>query len=80
MCSCCGNVKKELKLSERVYHCDVCGHTQDRDLNAAINIRNKGGELFSRQQPVEDKESQTMFGCPTKQEENGNVKHCVSFS
>ena len=80
MCSCCGNVKKELKLSERVYHCDVCGHTQDRDLNAAINIRNKGGELFSRQQPVEDKESQTMFGCPTKQEENINVQHCVSFS
>ena len=79
MCSCCGNVKKELKLSERVYHCDVCGHTQDRDLNAAINIRNKGGELFSRQQPVEDKESQTMFGCPTKQEGNINVQHCVSF-
>jgi len=79
MCSCCGNVKKELKLNERVYHCDVCGHTQDRDWNAAINIRNKGGELV-RLQPVEDKESQTMFGCPMKQEENSNVQNCVSFS
>jgi len=67
-------------LSERVYHCDVCGHTQDRDLNAAINIKQKGGELAKRLQPVEDKQSQTMFGCPTKQEENSNVQHCVSFS
>ena len=80
MCSCCGNVKDTLKLSERVYHCDVCGHTQDRDLNAAINIKQKGGELAKRLQPVEDKQSQTMFGCPTKQEENSNVQHCVSFS
>ena len=33
---------------------------------------NKGGELL-RLQPVEDKQSQTMFGCPTKQEGNNNV-------
>ena len=72
MCSCCGNVKKELKLKERTYHCDVCGHEQDRDLNAAINIKKRGGELL-RLQPVEDKQSQTMFGCPTKQEGNNNV-------
>ena len=69
MCSCCGNVKKELKLKERTYHCDVCGHEQDRDLNAAINIKKRGGELL-RLQPVEDKQSQTVFGCPTKQEGN----------
>jgi len=79
-CSCCGNVKEVLKLSERTYHCEVCGHEQDRDLNAAINIKKKGVELFMRQQPVEDKTSQTTFGCPTKQEENSNVQHCVSFS
>ena len=42
MCSCCGNVKKELKLSERTYHCDVCGHEEDRDLNAAKNINAMG--------------------------------------
>ena len=41
------------------------------DLNAEINIIKKSGELH-RLQPVEDKESQTMFGCPTKQEENNN--------
>ena len=42
ICSRCGNTKHELKLSDRVYHCDACGLTMDRDLNAAINIRNIG--------------------------------------
>ena len=42
MCSRCGNIKHGLKLSDRVYHCDVCGLTMDRDLNAAVNIRNIG--------------------------------------
>ena len=41
-CSKCGNIKHDLKLSDRIYHCDVCGLTMDRDLNAAINIRNAG--------------------------------------
>lgn len=41
-CSNCGNIKKELKLSERVYNCEVCSFSLDRDVNAAINIRNQG--------------------------------------
>ena len=41
-CSNCGCVKKELKLSERTYHCSECGFTIDRDLNASINILNVG--------------------------------------
>ena len=39
-CSHCGNVKLELSLAERVYTCDFCGLTLDRDLNAAINLKN----------------------------------------
>ena len=39
-CSGCGYVKPELSLSERVFVCDMCGNVLDRDLNAAINIRN----------------------------------------
>ena len=39
-CSCCGNIKKVLKLSNRTYICDKCGFTIDRDLNAAINLMN----------------------------------------
>jgi len=42
LCSRCGHFKKDLKLSDRIYHCDVCGLTIDRDLNAAINIRKMG--------------------------------------
>jgi putative transposase len=37
-CSGCGHVKDALLLSERTYHCEQCGLTIDRDLNAAINL------------------------------------------
>jgi putative transposase len=37
-CSQCGNIKVEMGLSERVYICDHCGLTIDRDLNAALNL------------------------------------------
>ena len=37
-CSNCGAKKEKLSLSERVYHCDNCGISLDRDLNAAINL------------------------------------------
>jgi putative transposase len=40
ICSNCGNKKEELKLSERVYHCEACMHQIDRDLNAAQNLKN----------------------------------------
>ena len=38
-CSNCGEIKKDLKLSDRIYKCD-CGFTIDRDLNASINLKN----------------------------------------
>ena len=37
-CSNCGSYKKDLKLSQRVYHCNHCQEKIDRDLNAALNI------------------------------------------
>lgn len=46
MCSACGMVKSELPLSERTYRCE-CGLMADRDLNAALNIRNEGKRLLS---------------------------------
>ena len=36
-CSNCGHKKKDFSLSEREYHCELCGMTIDRDLNAALN-------------------------------------------
>lgn len=41
-CSNCGKKKKHLKLSQRVYRCAYCGNVIDRDLNAAINIKQEG--------------------------------------
>ena len=38
ICICCGRVKKDLKLSERIYRCE-CGNVIDRDLQAAINLK-----------------------------------------
>ncbi|WP_209658761.1 RNA-guided endonuclease InsQ/TnpB family protein [Acetoanaerobium pronyense] len=39
LCSCCGNIKKDLKLSDRVYKCE-CGNVMDRDFQASVNLRN----------------------------------------
>lgn len=41
-CVACGHVKKNLRLSERIYHCENCGNDIDRDLQAAINLRRYG--------------------------------------
>ena len=38
ICNCCGNIKKDLKLSDRTYICD-CGYVADRDYNASLNLR-----------------------------------------
>ena len=43
-CSNCAYVKADLKVGEQVYKCDECGFTICRDLNASINIKNKGLE------------------------------------
>ena len=38
-CSRCGKVKDEMSLDERTYECEVCGLVMDRDLNAALNLK-----------------------------------------
>lgn len=38
-CSCCGQIKKDLKLKDRIFICS-CGFKMDRDLNASINLAN----------------------------------------
>ena len=37
-CHYCGCIKKDLKLSDRVYRC-ACGYVEDRDINASLNLR-----------------------------------------
>ena len=38
LCNCCGFIKKDLKLSDRIYRCN-CGYVEDRDVNTALNLR-----------------------------------------
>ena len=41
LCSCCGHVKSDLKLSDRMYKC-ICGSTIDRDVQASLNLKAYG--------------------------------------
>ena len=41
-CSCCGAIKRDLALKDRVFICPECGFTIDRDLQAAINLAKYG--------------------------------------
>ena len=41
MCICCGNIKKDLKLSDRIYKCE-CGNVIDRDFQASLNLKRYG--------------------------------------
>ena len=38
LCHCCGQIKKDLKISDRIYRC-ACGYVEDRDINASLNLR-----------------------------------------
>jgi transposase len=42
LCSCCGRLSPRLPLSQREFRCAACGLVWDRDLNAALNLRNYG--------------------------------------
>lgn len=46
-CSVCGHIGPKLELEERTFHCKYCGHTMDRDWNAAINIRNEAFRMVN---------------------------------
>lgn len=41
MCNCCGHIQK-MPLRIRTYRCGACGHVDDRDVNAAKNIKSRG--------------------------------------
>ena len=50
MCSCCGHIKKDLKLSDRIYKCE-CGNIINRDFQASLNLQ-KYGENVLKQESV----------------------------
>lgn len=75
-CSCCGKIKKDLKLSERIFNCDGCGFRIDRDLNAAINVKNYT-ESYSVKACGELYKPENNFGNSLKQEANSDQRRNV---
>ena len=78
LCSCCGHRLHTLDLAVRYWTCPGCGANNDRDVNAAINLRNMavssivsacGGEGAGRVRKCKAKPA------PTKQEFNGTASH-----
>ena len=47
LCSCCGEIKKDLKLSDRIYKCD-CGNIIDRDFQASLNLKRYGENVLKQ--------------------------------
>jgi len=46
LCRFCGNINKELTLADRMWQCPSCSAVLDRDINAAINIKNEGCRIL----------------------------------
>lgn len=46
LCCVCGNIKSDLKLSDRIYHCE-CGNVIDRDYQASLNLAEYGKKMIS---------------------------------
>ena len=51
LCSCCGKIKKDLKLADRVYKCE-CGNIIDRDFQASLNLKQYGENVVNQQSVV----------------------------
>ena len=51
LCSCCGKIKKDLKLSDRIYKCE-CGNIIDRDYQASLNLKMYGENVLKQQSVV----------------------------
>ncbi len=64
-CSSCGYVKRgefKLTLKDREYHCGICGWVEDRDVNAAINLRQLASSTEESQNACGDAVTPTLVG------------------
>ena len=75
-CSGCG-ARTKLALWQRVYDCDHCGLTLDRDVNAARNIRAEGERLLREQPDVASIRGETVNGEPRPGETAPAQPHCA---
>lgn len=75
-CSCCGWKNDNLTLTDRTFECKDCGASIDRDMNAAINLKNLYTESSSGIQACgeQSSEKETSLSCSVKQEFNKKSK------
>ena len=67
-CSNCGVIDSDLSLSDRTYHCSNCGHSQDRDLNAAMNLK----QLAAGHSESLNACGDSVSPCPNERQESVN--------
>jgi len=72
-CSGCGNVKDELRLSERTYRCEACGLVIDRDLNAARNLVALATAKHAGSDACGEGRFRASARCPSAKQEEGRV-------
>jgi len=72
-CSVCNLINNDLTLSDRHWTCLNCGTYHDRDINAAINIRNIGLKNSGEVIPVEDVEMLPIGESMKRQDKRNNV-------
>jgi putative transposase len=76
-CSNCGWKNDDLKLSDRTFKCQICNHELDRDLNAALNLKNLYRESSSRINALGDGSSSnaSLVSPSLKKESNGKFTY-----
>ena len=61
-CSSCGHVKKKVSLAEREYHCGICGLVADRDVNAAVNLKQLASSTDESLNAIGDAVTPSLLG------------------
>jgi putative transposase len=59
-CSCCGKIKENLTLANRIFSCE-CGFSANRDLNAALNLNKYGQDTLQPDFKCTSEQSQTVW-------------------
>jgi putative transposase len=70
-CSLCGTVKAKLDRATRVFECEHCGFTIDRDVGAARNIEREAKRLLEQNRPVAGLRPETQNADPRPRKTRG---------